>query len=68
LYYEEGNDYDYREIGSYSYLSEILGMEIIVNSNIAFSLEKLTAGLLWEITYYGTTKEIVQEHLEEMFK
>ena len=51
LFYEDGNDYDYRGIGSYPYLSEILGMEIIVNSNVALSLEELTAGLLWEITY-----------------
>ncbi len=65
LYYEEGNDYDYRGIGSYPYLSEILGMEIIVNSNVALSLEELIAGLLWEITYdkrSGLT-DIDMEHL-----
>lgn len=51
LFYEDGNDYDYRGIGSYPYLSEILGLEIIINGNVALSLEELTAGLLWEITY-----------------
>ena len=51
LFYEDGNDYDYRGIGSYPYLSEILGLEIIINGNVAVSLEELTAGLLWEITY-----------------
>ena len=51
LYYEEGNDYDYRGIGSYSCLPEILDMEIIINNNVVLSLEELTAGLFWEITY-----------------
>ena len=51
LFYEDGNDYDYRGIGSYPYLSEILGMKINIYSNVALSLKELIAGLLWEITY-----------------
>lgn len=65
LFYEDGNDYDYRGIGSYPYLSEILGLEIIINGNVALSLEELTAGLLWEITYdkrNGLT-DVDMEHL-----
>lgn len=65
LFYEEENDYDYRGIGSYPCMSEILGMEIIINSDIALSLKELTAGLLWEITYdkrNGLT-DVDMEHL-----
>ena len=51
LFYEDGNDYDYRGIGSYPYLSKILGMKINIYSNVALSLKELIAGLLWEITY-----------------
>ncbi len=51
LYYEGGDDYDYRGIGGYPCLSEILDMRINIDSNVALSLEELTAGLLWEVTY-----------------
>ena len=65
LYYEEGNDYDYRGIGSYPCLPEILDMEIIINSNVVLSLEELTAGLLWEITYdkRNGLMDVDMEHL-----
>ena len=65
LFYEDGNDYDYRGIGSYPYLSEILGMKINIYSNVALSLKELIAGLLWEITYdkrNGLT-DVDMEHL-----
>lgn len=65
LFYEEENDYDYRGIGSYPCMSEILGMGIIINSDVALSLKELTAGLLWEITYdkrNGLT-DVDMEHL-----
>lgn len=51
LCYEKGNDYDYRSIGNYSSLSEIIGMEIMVSNNVTFTLFELIAGLLWEVTY-----------------
>ena len=65
LYYEGGDDYDYRGIDSYPCLSEILGMEIIINSNVVLSLEELTAGLLWEITYdkRNGLMDVDMEHL-----
>ena len=65
LFYEDGNDYDYRGIGSYPYLSEILGMKINIYSNVALSLKELIAGLLWEITYdkRNGLMDVDMEHL-----
>ena len=65
LFYEEDDDYDYRGIGSYPCLPEILDMEIIINSNVVLSLEELTAGLLWEITYdkRNGLMDVDMEHL-----
>ncbi len=65
LYYEGGDDYDYRGIGGYPCLSEILDMRINLDSNVALSLEELTAGLLWEITYdkRNGLMDVDMEHL-----
>lgn len=49
--YEEGDNYDYRAIGGYPFLSEILGMEITISNGITLTPQELAAGLLWEITY-----------------
>lgn len=49
--YEDGDNYDYRAIGGYPFLSEILGMEITICNGITLTPQELAAGLLWEITY-----------------
>ena len=49
--YEDGDDYDYRAIGGYHSLSEILGMEIMISDGITLTPQELAAGLLWEISY-----------------
>lgn len=49
--YEDGDDYDYRAIGGYHSLSEILGMEITISNDATLTPQELAAGLLWEITY-----------------
>ena len=49
--YEDGDNYDYRAIGGYPFLSEILGMEITISNGITLTPQELAAGLLWEITY-----------------
>lgn len=49
--YEDGDDYDYRAIGGYPFLSQILGMKVIISNDITLTPQELAAGLLWEITY-----------------
>lgn len=49
--YEDGKAYDYRTIGGYPFLSELLGMEITISNGITLTPQELAAGLLWEITY-----------------
>jgi hypothetical protein len=44
------------------------GMDIHIDEDVTITLQELTAGLLWEITYYGETEEMIQEHLKKMFK
>lgn len=53
--YEDGKAYDYRTIGGYPFLSELLGMEITISNDITFTPQELAAGLLWEITYASVT-------------
>ena len=55
-------------MATYPKWSEILGMRIIIEYDIIIRPQELIAGLLWEITYYGETEEMVQEHLEKLFK
>ena len=59
IYNPKDEDSDYYPVASYSPWSALLG---------TITLQELTAGLLWEITYYGETEEMVQEHLEKLFK
>lgn len=66
--YDRNKDEICQPMATYSIWSEILGMRIIIEYDIIIRPQELTAGLLWEITYYGKTEEMVQEHLEEMFK
>lgn len=45
--------------------SEILGMEIVVDADVRISPQELTAGLLWEITYYGGSEKMVKAYIEK---
>lgn len=37
--------------------AEVLGMEIIVEEEVQITPQELTAGILWEMTYYGIKEE-----------
>ena len=68
VYNPKDEDSDYYPVASYSPWSALLGMDIHIDEDVTITLQELTAGLLWEITYYGETEEMVQEHLEKLFK
>lgn len=53
-------------MASYSPWSALLGMDIHIDEDVTITLQELTAGLLWEITYYGETEEMIQEHLKNV--
>lgn len=44
-------------LSSYPHWSEIMGMEITIDEDVQITPPELTAGLLWEITYYGGTEK-----------
>lgn len=46
---------------------EILGMEIHMEDDVKITPQELTAGLFWEITYYGGTEEMSRKNQERMF-
>lgn len=54
-------------VACYPSWSEIAGMEVVVEKDIAIAPQELVAGLLWEITYFGETEEIVRKNLERTF-
>ena len=61
---------DDRPIGSvtlHTSLPEILGMEIVVDADVRISPQELTAGLLWEITYYGGSEKMVKANVKKRF-
>ena len=66
--YDKNKDEIYQPMATYPKWSEILGMRIIIEYDIVIRPQELTAGLLWEITYYGEMEEMIQEHLEKLFK
>ena len=68
IYNPKDEDSDYYPVASYSPWSALLGMDIHIDEDVTITLQELTAGLLWEITYYGETEEMIQEHLEKLFK
>ena len=39
-----------------------LGMDILIDEDVEITPLELTAGLLWEITYYGGTEEMSHEN------
>ena len=47
--------------------AESLGMEIIIDEDVQLSLQELNAGLLWEITYYGSTEAMSNENQKRIF-
>lgn len=64
---EKGTDSFYSPVASYPSWREVLGMEIVVDGDVQISLQELTAGLLWEITYYGGTEELSRKNQERIF-
>lgn len=51
--FDTRNDERRSPMSWYPSWSEIVGMKIVVNKDVNISLEELTAGMFWEITYYG---------------
>ncbi len=68
VYDPKDEDSNYYPVASYSPWSALLGMKIHIDEDVAITLQELTAGLLWEITYYGETEEKIQEHLGKLSK
>ena len=61
---EGGNDTLCSPMASHPSWAEVLGMEIVVDGDVQITPQELTAGLLWEITYYGGTEELVKDFHE----
>lgn len=59
--YNKNEDEFLQPVATYSPLSEVLGMRTIISSDIIITPQELTAGLFWEITYYGG-KMIQKQH------
>ena len=55
-------------MAEYHSWAEILGMDIQIDDDVEITAQELTAGLLWEITYYGGTEEISKENRKRRFK
>lgn len=55
-------------MAEYPSWAEILGMDIQIDNDVEITAQELTAGLLWEITYYGGTEEISKENQKRIFK
>ena len=49
-------------MAAYSLWTEILEMDIQIDDDVEITDQELTAGLLWEITYYGSTEEMSNEN------
>ena len=49
-------------MAAYSLWTEILEMDIQIDDDVEITAQVLTAGLLWEITYYGSTAEMSNEN------
>ena len=54
-------------LSNHSQWAESIGMEIIIDDDVLISPQELTAGLLWEITYYGGTEEIAKRNMDRIF-
>lgn len=51
--YDKDADEILQPMATYASWPEILGMKIIIEHDIIITPQELTAGLFWEITYYG---------------
>ena len=54
-------------LSNHSQWAESIGMEIIIDDDVLISPQELTAGLQWEITYYGGTEEIAKRNMDRIF-
>ena len=45
-------------MANYHSWAEILGMDILIDEDVEITPLELTAGLLWEITYYWGKEEM----------
>lgn len=54
-------------MANYHSWTEILGMYILIDEDVEITPLELTAGLLWEITYYGGTEEMSHENQKRIF-
>ena len=43
-------------------------MKIVVNKDVNISLEELTAGMFWEITYYGGNEYEAEQNRNSLMK
>lgn len=55
-------------MAEYPSWEEIIGMDIQIDDDVEIAAQELTTRLLWEITYYGGTKEISKENQKRIFK
>lgn len=55
-------------MAEYPSWEEFIGMDIQIDDDVEIAAQELTTGLLWEITYYGGTKEISKENQKRIFK
>ena len=62
VYDPKGEDNGYYPVAGYPNWAALLGMKIHIEEDVTITLQELTAGLLWEITYYGETEEKIQKH------
>ena len=55
-------------VANYHSWAKILGMDIQIDDGVEITAQELTAGLLWEITYYGGAEEISKENQQHILK
>ncbi len=67
VYTKDDNELLY-PLSNHTHWAASIGMEIIIDENVQISPIELTAGLLWEITYYGGTEAMSNGKLKKLFK
>ena len=63
----KGNDSLCSPMANHPSWAEVLGMEIVVDGDVQITPQELTAGLFWEITYYGGTEGLSRMNQERIF-
>ena len=66
VYAKNANERCY-PLSNHSQWTESIGMEIMIDEDVQISPQELTAGLLWEITYYGGTEAMSNENRKCIF-